>query len=270
MRKSARVLLRRVGMLRRARAIFRSAVGVWKDLHYRLLDSGVDTDDGLPLPPPGLCFRSAISYDPAHFLSSGVIGAEAVEGLLEGVGRLLSVFGTVLDFGCGCCRVSRHLMKKMPDASFQGTDIDERAVRWVNSNIPRMKVTVMSQGDPLPYGEGTFDLVMAVAVFPLLNAEHQLFYLGEIRRVLAPGGILLLTLKGAGRRHELSPEARTWFDAGQAVVVEPESSGSIYCLAYHPEVFVRNTLVADYETLDFKPRGSADTSQDSWILRKPE
>jgi 8-oxo-dGTP diphosphatase len=46
---------------------------------------------------------------------------------------------------------------------------------------------------PLPYAESSFDLVYGVSVFTHLSEEHQRAWLPELRRILKPGGLLLLS-----------------------------------------------------------------------------
>lgn len=47
--------------------------------------------------------------------------------------------------------------------------------------------------DPLPYGDGSFDVVLCMDVIPYLGYHPTLMFY-EARRVLRPGGLLLLTL----------------------------------------------------------------------------
>ena len=47
---------------------------------------------------------------------------------------------------------------------------------------------------PLDYSDEMFDLVYAVSVFTHLSEEFQLPWLGELRRILKPNGVLLATV----------------------------------------------------------------------------
>jgi SAM-dependent methyltransferase len=53
----------------------------------------------------------------------------------------------------------------------------------------------------LPYGEGTFDLVVSFSVFEHLSEYERA--LGEVARVLAPGGLFLLGMPSVNRMMEV-------------------------------------------------------------------
>jgi SAM-dependent methyltransferase len=268
MRDAIRGLLRRLGLLGFVRSSYRSAIGICRDVAWKCRNRCAGSPGNPLLPPPSLCFRSAVSYDPLHFLESGGIGAGSVRRSLQEAGRPLKDCRDVLDFGSGCCRVMRHFNVDLAGSSISAVDVDRGATEWIGENLPDVSVSHLSLGEGLPFGSDRFDLVLAIAVFPNLSADHQLQYVEEIRRVLVPGGILLLTLKGAGRRHELTADDRLRFDAGEVVEIEPECSGSHYCLVYNPESYVRREMVTGFRVLRFRENGSTDTSQDLWILEK--
>ena len=49
---------------------------------------------------------------------------------------------------------------------------------------------------PLPFDDARFDLVLGYSVFTHLNVQYQDAWLGELRRLVRPGGILLLSISG--------------------------------------------------------------------------
>jgi wyosine [tRNA(Phe)-imidazoG37] synthetase (radical SAM superfamily)/SAM-dependent methyltransferase len=261
---SLRSVLAGTGLLRPARAVFRAGLGCWKTLVWKA-SGHHESAEGFPCPPPHLCFRSAACYGTGHFLSTGARGAISVISLLDRVGRTLE--GSVcLDFGCGAGRVARHLHHH---ASFElhCTDVDAAAVKWCRQHLGS-QFQRNAYGKPLQYEDGTFDLVLAIAVFPHMNLKDQCFYMAELRRVLKPGGTLLLTLKGMDRRGELTLEERERFDTGEPVVREPLYSTQRYCLAYHPREFAERAMAPGFGLLLHVPMGSEDTGQDAYIFEK--
>jgi hypothetical protein len=94
--------------------------------------------------------------------------------------------------------------------------------------------------------------------------------MAEMRRVLAPGGWLLITTHGDSYAGDLAPGERAAFAAGRLVVRESGEAGSNVCGAYHPPAWVRSTLSAGFEVVDFRPEGAAgNPHQDLWLLRRP-
>jgi SAM-dependent methyltransferase len=107
----------------------------------------------------------------------------------------------VLDWGCGCGRLTPHLVACLPSASLYGVDIDREAVEWCASQFPQAHFGVSQTSPPLQYPDRFFDLVLATSVFTHLTRDYQRIWLTELARILAPGGLLLATTHGefAGR-----------------------------------------------------------------------
>lgn len=148
-----------------------------------------------PLPPPALMLRVAGSGNPDFFRADGqrtyADFAAAVErhGGFGGMRRML-------DWGCGCARVTAHFLADSRIPEVHGVDIDGEAISWCRGSLPRGNFQQTGPYPPLPFADGCFDLVVAYSVFTHLPAEVQSAWLAEMRRVLAPGGLLLATVHG--------------------------------------------------------------------------
>ena len=110
----------------------------------------------------------------------------------------------VLDFGCGAGRVLRHLVNVVgEDGDLHGVDIDGPSIDWLQANgEPWIHARQCEETPGLPYPDGHFDLVYALSVFTHI-VDHWAGWLLELRRVLAPGGILLTTVIGPQTAAEL-------------------------------------------------------------------
>lgn len=99
----------------------------------------------------------------------------------------------VLDVGCGTGLLLRELAARLPEAAeLTGIDpaagmIEQAAAR---SADPRLTF-VQGAAEKLPFGDGVFDLVITTTSFD--HWADQLGGLAECRRVLAPGGLFVLT-----------------------------------------------------------------------------
>ena len=227
--------------------------------------------DGLPLPPPDL-IRLVAGTGPRRFIFQnfyevGVQAAHTIRSVLKSNGAEIEGREAILDFGCGCGRVIRH-WKDLRGPSLFGSDYMAPAIEWCRANLPFAEFGANDAAPPLRYGDESFDLIYAISVFTHLVEDLQLAWMPELKRVLRPGGLLLVTLHGESHLNVLSPDQREAFLAGKVVVARPELSGQNECSAYHPIGYVHETLGEGLEVIDHLPAGLA-TRQDVVLFRKP-
>ena len=149
--------------------------------------------DGPPLPPRRLMVRVAGTADADWFLRSGRAAYDAIAAHVP-----LAEIDSVLDFGCGCGRVTRYWDDFAGTVS--GSDVSAKAVDWCRANLPFAPLRGQRLEPPLAFADESFDLVYALSVFTHLTAELQLAWRDELRRVLRPGGRLLVTTHGRSYR----------------------------------------------------------------------
>ena len=228
--------------------------------------------DGLPLPPNELIVQAVggvrMSDDerPLRFFNGGARTAALIRDLLVRHAAPLEQRDAILDFGCGCGRVIRHL-RGLP-ADLHGCDRNPAMVEWCQGHLPFAAFAVNDVKPGLAYEPGTFDLVYGLSVFTHLPAELQAAWMDELARVLAPGGTLLVTLHGESRLVNLDAEGQAAFRSGQLVVTGSDP-GSNACNAYHPEDYVMNEFARGFDVLAYLPDGAAGMRQDLLLLRKP-
>lgn len=126
------------------------------------------------------------------------------------IGSTVSVGNRVLDVGCGDgVRYAPMLLKAGID--LYGVEISPQAVAMATANGIKAQCVDLSQ--PLPFETASFDRVMCLEVLEhLIDPEYAV---REIRRVLKPGGMFLVSVPNVGqwrRRVELLLLGR--FDAG--------------------------------------------------------
>jgi SAM-dependent methyltransferase len=173
----------------------------------------------------------------------------------------------ILDFGCGCGRVLRHFADS--GVEVHGTDLNPKLVAWCRRRL--RFATFASNGlcPPLAYDDGRFGLVYALSVFTHLPETLQDAWMQELRRVLRPGGHLLLTTHGEHYLEELTEDERRRFQAGALVLRRDDRPGSNVCGAYHPESYVRERLARGFSVVEFVPKGALGNPwQDRWLLRR--
>jgi len=101
----------------------------------------------------------------------------------------------VLDFGCGCGRMTRFL-RAIPWLKVHGTDVNPALAEWCRRNLDRVRTEVNKPIPPLAYSSMEFKLVYSCSIFTHLPELSALQWLGEIQRILAPKGIAILTTHG--------------------------------------------------------------------------
>jgi len=222
----------------------------------------VTPTDGMPLPPRRLMVRVAGTADADWFLRGGRAGYDAIAAHVP-----LNELGSVLDFGCGCGRVTRYFREHEGDVA--GSDVSRDAVAWCRSNLPFARFEVNGLAPPLAFDDASFDLVYALSVFTHLTADLQLAWRDELGRVLRPGGRLLVTTHGSSYLPRLDEDERARFERGELVVRWGDVVGSNLCSAYHPERYLRETFADGFTFLELEAEGArGNPTQDLVLLQK--
>lgn len=114
--------------------------------------------------------------------------------------RHLTPVGRILDVGCGTAGLSMALAWTFPDACVECFDADASSVRAANLRIAgyglmeRVKPRVVAPNTSFPYESASFDLVSCTSVLEFVTrVEDRRSLLEEIRRVVRPGGYIVLT-----------------------------------------------------------------------------
>jgi SAM-dependent methyltransferase len=226
--------------------------------------------DGLPLPPARLRVMVAGTADPAWFLEGGRRTVETIGATLAPHGVDFEAPHRILDFGCGCGRVARH-WSAFPAVELYGSDYNESLVRWCVDHLRFATFARNGLVPPLDYEDEFFDVVYAVSVFTHLDENLQFRWLAELRRMLCPGGFLLLTTHGDSYLARLTPAERASYEAGKLVVRRRSVAGTNLCTSFHPPEYVRESVAKGLELLVFSPQGAVGNPyQDLVLLRKPD
>jgi SAM-dependent methyltransferase len=208
-------------------------------------------DEGIALPPPLLRYRVHGDFEGQSFVSRGRRCVDDLKDALKSMGKDFDSFGAVLDFGCGCGRTLRHLSNLPESSRLYGTDIDRQAIKWCRSNIPFGRFTLNQMTPPLPFADGTFDLIYGISVFTHLDQNYQFAWLKELKRVAQSGGILLLTVHGtvaqdvAAREGNLSltelaalRETGFLYKSGETGKFKLDGLPDFYQAAFHTKLYV--------------------------------
>jgi SAM-dependent methyltransferase len=194
----------------------------------------------------------------------------------------------VLDLGCGSGRVLTHVAQRVPAAT--GCDVDGEAIAWAAEHHPQIRWVRSSFEPPLPFEEESFELVYSISVFSHLDESLGDAWLAEVARVLAPGGVALLSVHGQHAFEQFRSGAvstawcpRTAFERGplgdSEFVFVPYSRsvwnraelpgvGPRYGLAFHGPHYFASRWSPKLAVLELKPR-AITAWQDLVVCRKP-
>jgi hypothetical protein len=112
--------------------------------------------DRFPFPPQDLSFRVAHTRDSHFFKLSGLkVYGDFVEAARRNGD--VSAMRRILDWGCGCGRVTTHLMATEDWQEVLGCDIDPAAIEWSNRNLHEGAFAALHPLPPAPYPDAHFD-----------------------------------------------------------------------------------------------------------------
>ena len=153
----------------------------------------------------------------------------------------------VADWGCGLSRVLRHLPDHYERTGF---DYNTKAIGWCKENIANVSFHQNGVRPPLDAHANAFDALYALSVFTHLSAQGHDAWIAEIERVLAPGGIFLGAFHMQLPQGQLLPGEQRKFDAGELVVRGGVKEGSRIYTAHHPETYLRNHLLKNFDLVE--------------------
>ncbi len=119
--------------------------------------------------------------------------------------------GPILDLGCGGGNDTLYLLKR--GKQVRACDQSPTAIRRLRENFPEIgEALCVNMLDGLPYEDGAFEIVIADLCLHYFTGEDTRRIISEIRRILIPGGHLILRVNSVHDVHH---------GAGQGRMVEP-------------------------------------------------
>jgi SAM-dependent methyltransferase len=110
--------------------------------------------------------------------------------------------GSLLDVGCGTGQMLHFLAERRPgDFELTGVDQSESMIEQAQSVVGEHASLVVGQAEHLPFGDGTFDVAIAMGVYEYVRDVDDA--LRELSRVIRPGGVAIVTMLNRWSPHRL-------------------------------------------------------------------
>lgn len=147
--------------------------------------------------------RAAFDRASAGYEAAAGLQARVAAELLERLGAFSFAPRVVLDLGCGTGRVTRELKRRYPRALVIALDLAPGMLREAQRNQGwwRRFARVCADALRLPLAPASVDLVLSSLVLQWCEPLGQA--LGEVRRVLKPGGFFAFSTFGPDTLKEL-------------------------------------------------------------------
>jgi SAM-dependent methyltransferase len=98
----------------------------------------------------------------------------------------------VLDFGAGVGYSVPFFARHLPEARVTCLDVSKKSLEIGSLRYPGQAEFTHFDGSAIPYEAATFDVALASCVFHHIPHSEHVALLGEVRRVLKPGGLLFV------------------------------------------------------------------------------
>ena len=228
-----------------------------------------------PLPGGERMGRVYGNSSEASFLLTGATSFRKPESIITrhfSAGRGKQI--RILDWGCGCAGVGRYFINS-PNFEYHGVDIDFDNIDYCQSTFANKRATfsACSLMPPMDYEDGSFDVIFGISVVTHLSEANHLTWLKELRRLIRPGGIVVLTVLGlqsiAKYMHLL--ESRAFVNCGFAFFTNSNAIGKIigvedyYGTTFHLPHYVFSKW-SEYFSVE-KYTASGFSHQDVIVLR---
>jgi len=188
------------------------------------------------------------------WLIQGIKTIKNMEEVLNRNNLSIYNFSSILDFGCGCGRVLRHLQHLGKRVYIAGCDYNRNLITYCKGNLENIQFFINRSTPPLPFKSNTYQFVYAISVLTHLPNKQQVLWLNEISRILKPLGYFLFSI---------APKK------GHQHILYPSFAGSNFCCIYQSKDEIDRLLPDSLKLIDYSEKASLD-SQDIYLVQKSE
>lgn len=220
--------------------------------------------------PPDYFLYETFTLNYHEYMIQGKLNAEEIIDTVSQLTGLAVPGKRILDWGCGPARVVRHLPELLSGKHhIYGSDYNESYIDWCSRNLPLISFKTNKLAPPLAFEDNYFDLIYSVSILTHLSEKNHYDWIHEIKRVLKPGGILLISTQGNAYKDKMLAEEISLFEKGNLVIRSFSKEGHRIFSAFQPESFMRK-LFSGFDIIEHQKGNetSIHGKQDTWIVKK--
>jgi SAM-dependent methyltransferase len=223
--------------------------------------------DGQPIPPSRLIFLIIGHGWKFVYFNSGEMITANLLALLRKHNINPFQFADILDFGCGCGRLIRHL-RALPNAMLHGCDINPNLIDWSKKNLLFAHFSLNQITPPLIYKNQSMDFIYARSVFTHLGEKLQQEWMVEFFRILRPGGILLFSTQGEQFYSTLTPKMQDLFRSNRLVENQGNTEGRNDFGSFQSLAYIQNHLYKGFKLISLHPGENSEHFQQDIVIAK--
>jgi 2-polyprenyl-3-methyl-5-hydroxy-6-metoxy-1,4-benzoquinol methylase len=237
----------------------------------------IDLRPQLEVPDDDQLFRTQGNRSIERYKLHGYTTYKKIETLLYRYSeRKLANFRSVLDWGCGCGRLTQQFAQRASAGTvIHGIDIDKLNIDWCHEHIKGARFDTVPLRPPTSLPSEFYSLIVGVSVMTHLALETQKAWLDELRRVAAPQAYIILTTHGEtalSRVKDITVIQNTLSFGSDERTMDRSLENAIestdyYRSSYHMGRFARKLFGQYFDVVDIIPGGNASI-QDFVIMRK--
>jgi SAM-dependent methyltransferase len=218
--------------------------------------------------PDAYCLYESYQLNYKKYLDDGELTAHEI---LDSVKNDLPLNPSILDWGCGPARITRHLKKFCLGASVTGSDTNTNTIAWNKTHIGGIDFVLQHHTPPLPFSNEQFNLIIGFSVLTHIPASAQQNWLGELHRILKPGGIIWITTHGHYFIEQLSATSKQQIREQGIYSTPYPVTGHRMMTTYHEPVKFQQMLEEKFELIayfDGTTYPEKAGRQDLWVIKK--
>ena len=251
-----------------------AVVGIHAGQEIAIIDTLFSLDIYYSFPTPPLIIRDRVGRWP-HPHSFWISALKTYGHFASALKRhyLSTSIHRMLDWGCGCGRVTACFLRYAGIEEVIGCDIDGEAIGWCQKNLAPARFHKILSNPPTPFSDDTFDLIVSYSVFTHLNRKQQFSWLEEMRRILKPRALFLATVHGVFNASFENPTIlsevleRGISDSLPDSVLDGVAPEGYYRSTYQTREYTEKNWSKYFDILEYIERGS-DAQQDLIVMRR--